>query len=210
MSVHHPPRASGPGWISLRRHGRRIVPCVACILAAAVTGCAADGSNATDDADAAAQTGAAASEDTVRGGAAGGGDSMHVTVWLTSGEEVVPVSRQVPASADTLEAALRALLAGPTAAEREQGLTSWFSPETEDALRSARVQDGLAIVDLRDLRSVIPNASSSHGSTLLIDALNRTVFDASAADSVEYRFEGSCDTFGEFVQRGCLRYARDR
>ena len=67
----------------------------------------------------------------------------------------------------------------------------------------------MAVVDLADLRRVIPNASTSLGSTLLLEALNATVFGASAADSVEYRFEGSCEAFGEFVQRGCIRYARE-
>lgn len=137
-----------------------------------------------------------------------GSDSMDVRVWFASGEEVVAVTRRVEAVPDTLAVALRALLAGPTDGEREEGLTSWFSSETATALRDARVEGGMAVVDLADLRHVIPNASTSLGSTLLLEALNTTVFGASAADSVEYRFEGSCETFGEFVQRGCIRYGR--
>jgi len=139
-----------------------------------------------------------------------GPDSMTVQVWFAQGEDVVSVTRRVAASPDTLAAALRSLLAGPTEAERQQGLTTWFSSETASALRDARLEDGMAVVDLHDLRSVIPNASTSLGSTLLLTALNATVFGASAADSVEYRFDGSCEVFGEFVQRGCIRYARGR
>lgn len=138
-----------------------------------------------------------------------GSDSIDLRVWFASGEEVVSVTRRVEAVPDTLAAALRVLLAGPTDGEREEGLTSWFSSETASALRDARVEGGMAVVDLADLRRVIPNASTSLGSTLLLEALNATVFGASAADSVEYRFEGSCEAFGEFVQRGCIRYARE-
>ena len=133
--------------------------------------------------------------------------AMQVEVWFDRGEEVVPVTRWVPTTDDTLSAAIRALLAGPTDIEqRELGLTSWFSAGTANALRNARVEDGLAIVDLRDVSSIIPNASTSLGSTMMLEALNGTVFSASDADSAEYRFDGSCDAFGEFVQRGCLRY----
>lgn len=136
-------------------------------------------------------------------------DGMQVQVWFARGEQMVPVTRTVAAAPDTLGVAVAALLAGPTPEEQAQGLSSWFSDATAEALRSARVTpDGLAIVDLSDLRRIIPNASSSLGSTQLLDALNATVFAASSADSIEYRFGGSCEAFGEFVQRGCIRYRR--
>jgi hypothetical protein len=59
------------------------------------------------------------------------------------------------------------------------------------------------VVDLGDLRSVIPNASTSTGSTLLLEQLNATVFQFSTAERVDYRLEGSCDAFFEWLQRGC-------
>lgn len=203
----------------VRRPGRAFAAGVACVAIIGLAACTPDGAETMDtpaDADSVAVPDTTASNDTAGpAGARNGADgpaqgSMEVRVWFARGEEVVPATRWVPASADTLSASLRALLAGPTTIEREQGLTSWFSPETANALLSAQLQDRVAIVDLRDLRAVIPNASSSLGSTLLLDALNGTVFDASAADSVEYRFDGSCEAFGEFVQRGCIRYGRNR
>ena len=198
--------------LGMRRPERPLPALLACLAVAALTACTAG-----NEADAPAEP-----DSTVNGDAGTSRDAMHaapdsadtrsadsmqVEVWFDRGEEVVAVMRRVPASGDTLTAALQALLAGPTEAERQQGLTSWFSAETADALRSARVEDGLAIVDLRDVSSIIPNASTSLGSTMMLQALNGTVFSAADADSAEYRFDGSCDAFGEFVQRGCIRYA---
>lgn len=133
---------------------------------------------------------------------------MTVQLYFIRDEQPVSVSRTVPASPDTLRAALTALLAGPAEAEQAAGLTSWFSSATAGALRSAHEVDGMAVVDFRDFSSRIPSASSSLGSMLLLGSLNATVLDNSQADSIEYRFDGSCEAFGEFVQRGCIRYSR--
>lgn len=134
-------------------------------------------------------------------------DSVAVTVWFRRGEEPVAVERMVPAD-NALVGALEAQLAGPTAAEYRAGIESWFSAATRGMLRSAAVEDGLAVIDFADYSRVIPNASSSFGSTALLAELNATVFANTDATAVEYRFEGSCDAFGEWVQRGCIRYER--
>jgi len=68
-----------------------------------------------------------------------------VSVYLLRGEDVQPVSR--PATGTGVAAtAVRALLAGPTAAERAGGLTSTIPGGT--SLRGLTIRDGLATVDL--------------------------------------------------------------
>lgn len=107
-------------------------------------------------------------------------------------------------SAPELEAALQNVVRGPTEAERAGGAQSWFSEETADVLISAVVDAaGHAIVDFRDLRTLIPNASSSAGSEMLLSELNATVFAFPDIRSVEYRINGSCDVFGDWLQYGC-------
>lgn len=70
-------------------------------------------------------------------------------------------------------------------------------------LNDATLDDrGHAIVDVRDLRRVIPNASSSAGSRLLLGELNAIVFQFPAVQTIEYRIEGSCETFWEWLQVG--------
>lgn len=112
---------------------------------------------------------------------------------------VYRVRQQSPA---VLQAALEVLLAGPSPAERDAGLGSWFSAKTATMLRSVKIEGGHAIVDFDDLRPVIPNASSSAGSRRLLAQLDATVFQFRSVESVEYRLEGDCEAFNEWLQYG--------
>lgn len=108
-----------------------------------------------------------------------------------------------------LEAALKELLKGPTAEEQEEGLTSWFSAETTHSLLSVSVDgQGNAIVDFHDLSPLIPSASSSAGSAMLLQQLNATVFHRPDVGVVEYRMEGSCDAFWNWLQYDCQLVSR--
>lgn len=127
-----------------------------------------------------------------------------LTIHFSRGESTVTVARAAPAGGSTLEAALGQLLRGPTESERAAGIHSWFSDTTAGALRSAVVDDaGRAVVDFADLRPLIPNASTSAGSAMLMRELNGTVFELPAVQSVEYRIEGSCARFWEWLQYPC-------
>lgn len=108
-----------------------------------------------------------------------------------------------------LREALEDLVRGP--AEGDAGETSsWFSAETADVIRSVAVDSaGHAVVDFRDLRPLIPNASSSAGSAALLNELNATVFQFTGIRSVEYRMDGSCDRFWEWLQYGCQTVTRE-
>lgn len=100
--------------------------------------------------------------------------------------------------------ALDQLVAGPTAEERALGAHSFFSSETADAIRSVNLRpDGLLIVDFADIRSTIPNASSSCGGSAFVASLNDTVFQFPAVNRVQYQFNGSCDDFFQFLQSSC-------
>lgn len=115
-----------------------------------------------------------------------------------------PGSRTAGGDAVLLEAALRELLQGPSEAERQGGLSSFFSAETAGLLQGVSLDDdGRATVDFADFSDIIPNASTSFGSTMLLRALNATVFQFPGVQSVEYRFEGSCEAFWNWLQRDC-------
>lgn len=68
-----------------------------------------------------------------------------VTVALLQGERIAAVQRSVPASTP-LRGALLALLAGPTSAERRDGLATAVPPGT--VLRGVSLRAGVATVDL--------------------------------------------------------------
>ena len=132
---------------------------------------------------------------------------MTVTVFYSCSADAKPVAtyRLYPSNRAVLRTALDQLLAGPSAAERAAGLTSWFSSSTAGYVRSVTLSSGQATVDFGDLRSVVPNASTSTGSHLLLSQLDATVFQYPTITSVIYRMEGSCQTFGEWLQiDGCV------
>jgi spore germination protein GerM len=103
-----------------------------------------------------------------------------------------------------LRDALEELVRGPSPEDVAAGLHSWFSDETAHVVRSVRVdEEGLAVVDFRDLQPLIPGASSSAGSEALLDELNTAVFAVPGVEAVEYRMEGSCSRFWEWLQYAC-------
>lgn len=121
----------------------------------------------------------------------------------TSPPQPHPVARVLPEGESGLKAALRALLKGPTETERKAGFDSWFSAATADALRSVTVEGGIAVIDFADLTGLIPNASSSAGSAMLLGELGATIAQFPEIRQVEFRMEGSCDRFWNWLQMDC-------
>jgi hypothetical protein len=109
---------------------------------------------------------------------------------------------------ERMTAALRGLVAGPTETERQAGLTSWFSGATAGTLLSVEVEGGLATIDFADFSAVIPNASTSAGSRMLLSELNTTMFQFLEVDGFLYRFDGDCDAFWNWLQAGCTIQTR--
>jgi hypothetical protein len=77
-------------------------------------------------------------------------------------------------------------------------------------LRSVTLDEGgHAIVDFDDFSRIIPNTSTSTGSTLLLGELDATVFQFPNVRSVTYRFNGNCEAFWEWLQYGgCQKRVR--
>jgi hypothetical protein len=131
--------------------------------------------------------------------------TVAVEVYFSQGvleescAEVYPVTREVDA-ADPLSGALEALLAGPTAAEEAEGFGGWFTSATAGMLLGVEVVEGIAYVDLGDLREVIPGATSSCGSELLLAQLDRTVQGVVDVDHVEYAIDGDAEAFYGWLQ----------
>jgi hypothetical protein len=133
-----------------------------------------------------------------------------VQVVFTCDELPVGSWRALPdTAADTLAFALNALLAGPTPAELEAGLTSFFSAATAGMLNRAEVRAGVAYLDFADFSRMIPNASTSAGSAQLLDQIAGTVFQFDGIHEAVLTFDGSCDAFWNWLQRSCQRLSRD-
>ena len=130
---------------------------------------------------------------------------MVVTVFYSCGpdSDPVPVHRLVSSSVGVLRASLDQLVAGPTVAEKTAGLGSWFGSNTAGMVTGVSIADGAAVVDFdASLPRVIPNASTSAGSKMLLDQLDATVFQFPTVTSVIYRLDGNCEAFNEWLQYG--------
>lgn len=113
-------------------------------------------------------------------------------------DDVVEVDREV-GGRPTLRTGMEQLLAGPTEQEKAEGLGGWFSESTKDLLISAEREGDVARVDFKDLRSVIPNASSSCGSAGLLAQLDSTARQFGATQTL-YSINGDTDTFYNWLQ----------
>ncbi|MFN7161230.1 MAG: GerMN domain-containing protein [Candidatus Gracilibacteria bacterium] len=113
---------------------------------------------------------------------------------------VVSVSERVLDKA-TPQRALLKLLQGPTAAQ--QDATSFFSVKTAGLLKSVKIDKDTVYVDFRDMRNIIPNASTSCGSQSLLAQLDTTLKNFPNVKKTIYAIEGSPTTFYEWLQIGC-------
>jgi hypothetical protein len=140
--------------------------------------------------------------------------TQTVQLYFSTGDgsdcgEVAAFERQIGADLDPLLVALQLLVAGPSEAEIAAGGGSFFSDATEDAIRSALLIEDLLVVDFRDVRAELANASTSCGSEALLAQLNTTVFQFPEVAEVRYEIDGSCDLFSNWLQRECAHYTRD-
>jgi len=126
-----------------------------------------------------------------------------VRVWFSRGDSLVAAPR--PGMEREVRLALESLVGGPTAEERSRGLSSWFGEETRNVVGDVRLESDRLVVDFQGvLPSLIPGAGSSAGSEVLLGALDSTVFQFGQVHAVEYRLEGSCAAFWEWLQRECV------
>lgn len=141
--------------------------------------------------------------------------AAEIVVFFGTGDPdvcgaVSPHTRSVPAGADPLRFAFDQLVGGPTDQERALGASSFFSAETDGSVRSVTFGGQTLVVDLDDVRAVLTpeGANTSCGSGALLGELNATAFQFPEVDTVRYELLGSCDRFGEWLQRGCIEVDR--
>lgn len=130
-----------------------------------------------------------------------GSDCTLVSGWARPAQRTPTVPTSVAAAGPG--SALAELVAGPDADEQASGASSFFSPATEGAVHSVYLVDGLLVVNLNDVRSIIPNASTSCGSAALRAQLDTTAFAYPDVERIRYQINGSCDTFHHWLQTEC-------
>lgn len=116
---------------------------------------------------------------------------------------VFPVTRSIAETEDKPLAAMRELFGGPTDEEKTAGYSSFFSGETANAIKSVRIENATAYVDLEDIRAIIPNASSSCGSASLLSQIESTLKELPGVDRVILAIDGDPAAFYDWLQIGC-------
>jgi len=104
---------------------------------------------------------------------------------------------------------LRELFRGPTTNELSEGYSSFFSNQTVDSVIDVDIVGSRAYVNLKDIRALIPNASSSCGSQSLLSQMDTTLKqDGTITESV-YAIDGKPRDFYEWLQYDCPDISND-
>ena len=117
--------------------------------------------------------------------------------------QVYPLERIVPESANISEVTLQELVKGPTNEEKSQGYISWFSDKTRDIIKNVKTENGIAYVNLSDIRELIPNASASCGSTEFIAEIENSLKQFPNIKKVIFAIDKKPALFYEWIQIGC-------
>jgi hypothetical protein len=116
----------------------------------------------------------------------GQGQTMTYEVWFTLGDHLFVTQRTEPFVAGIGAASIRALLAGPTAAETGAGVGTAVPPSTE--LLGLTIDDGVATVDLSgDYESGGGSLSMTMRLAQVVHTLTQF---ASVSDGVRFRLDG--------------------
>jgi hypothetical protein len=127
----------------------------------------------------------------------------------TVGEEtdcgvVYGVERTIPYGDGSLpRLALEQLFGGPSEAEKAQGYSSFFSEKTKEILLDFKVENETAYVNFKDIRSLLPNITTSCGSAEFLAQAGETLKHYRTIKKVIYAIEGDPETFYEWMQFGC-------
>ena len=114
-----------------------------------------------------------------------------------------PVEKTTSGTLPYEEQALRALFAGPTKEQEQAGFQSFFSSTTSKILRSIKVIENVALVNLKDIRTLIPNANSSCGSAQFLSEIENTLKQFPHIYQVYLAIDEDPARIYEWLQLGC-------
>jgi spore germination protein GerM len=115
--------------------------------------------------------------------------------------DVRPVERRVPATEAVATAALRELFAGTTEQERATGLVG-YGPDTDGLLRTVRVVDGTAYVDL-DAARFPERFGTSCGGTFFLVTVRATLTQFPSVSEVVLALDGDPAAFVRALEGEC-------
>ncbi|MEP6703186.1 MAG: GerMN domain-containing protein [Acidobacteriota bacterium] len=122
-------------------------------------------------------------------------------------KKVYPVARIIPETPGVATAALQAFLKGPTQTE-EKEFSGFSAPETNGILKSVKVKNGGAYVNLtKSVYEQMGNATTSCGGGFF-SGVDATLMQFPTIKKVYYAIEGNTNDFYEWVQVGECPYTK--
>ena len=112
--------------------------------------------------------------------------------------KLYPIARSGLNGAGREAEALFALVGGPTAAERRNGVVSFFSPETADIVRSITVRGSTAYVDFSPVSKNMSQWDTLCAKRALRAAADMTLKQFGAVAMVRYSLNGSSRAFDDW------------
>lgn len=116
---------------------------------------------------------------------------------------VYGVERAVPSGGNYYSDIVKELFKGPSDSEILEGYVSSFSSDTEGALIGVNIKDKTAFINMKDIRDLIPEASTACGGEALLAQIEQTVKDRREIETVVLAIEGDPQTFYEWIQMDC-------
>lgn len=118
--------------------------------------------------------------------------------------KVSVVNRTILNTRSTALAALEQLFSGPTTQEKERGLLDFsITEQTASNLKRIFIKNGVAYLDWKDLRIVIPSVGSSCGSVGFLKPIEATLMQFPTVTKVIHAIDGQPSVFYNWIQMGC-------
>jgi germination protein M len=159
---------------------------LAVLAVGVLAGCGSDGGdNGASSSGTGAATGSATTPAPSTTTTAPAGATQTLVAYLLRDEKIAPVARAAAETTGVAAAALRALLDGPTDAEREAGLTTAIPDGT--TLNGLTITDGLATVDLS---SAFDSGAGSASTSARVAQVVATLTRYPSVQRVAFRLDG--------------------
>ncbi len=139
---------------------------------------------------------------------------MVLRVFMPCGDPDLPsnstyVFRTVDESTALLTNTMEQLVAGPTADERTDGFTSFWSADTANAVNSVQLADGAVLVNFGTPLTRLTGIDEEPARSFFLADIYTSLFQYERVSSVELRIGNDCDAFFSLVgESGCTIVTR--
>jgi spore germination protein GerM len=121
---------------------------------------------------------------------------------------VYPLKRSIDKSSFSVESVLKNLFMGPSKKEKKLGYSSYFSKKTSNILKHIYLdkENFTAYINLKDIRSILPDITSSCGSTEFISQITETLKQFPNIDRIIFAINGNAKLFYQWINTSCNKY----